>query len=115
MEPAPRRCSGGRRRSSRDPISARAEGQHASAGDPLASQGSKTSRALAVTPLVESGRLTYSLGDWNAEFLEEFCSFPSAPHDDQVDAVVMALSYLSRQSVSVEYVRELFGLCSANH
>jgi len=78
---------------------------------PWKPQGSKTARALAVTPLVESGRLTYSLGEWNAEFLEEFCSFPSAPHDDQVDAVVMALSHLSRQSgVSVEYVRELLGL-----
>ena len=80
---------------------------------PVRPQGPKISRAMAVSPLVEARRVSYSPGDWNAEFLAEFCAFPSSPHDDQVDAVVMALTYLSRQSsVSVDYVRELLGLAT---
>jgi hypothetical protein len=31
---------------------------------------------------------------WLNDFIEELISFPAAPHDDQVDALTQALSYL---------------------
>jgi hypothetical protein len=31
---------------------------------------------------------------WLREFLDEVTSFPAAPHDDQVDAMTLALNYL---------------------
>jgi len=58
-------------------------------------QGDKVSRANAVSPMVESGRVVLPLeGAWLADFIEEITSFPAAPHDDQVDALCQALSHL---------------------
>jgi hypothetical protein len=31
---------------------------------------------------------------WLADFLDEMCCFPKAPHDDQVDALVQGLRHL---------------------
>jgi predicted phage terminase large subunit-like protein len=62
---------------------------------PVKPQGDKVSRAHAVSPLVESGRVVLPTeAAWLSDFLEEVISFPSAPHDDQVDALTQALSYL---------------------
>jgi len=62
---------------------------------PVKPMGDKQSRAHAVSPLVESGRVFVpSEAPWLADFLDEVTSFPAAPHDDQVDALAQALTYL---------------------
>ena len=55
----------------------------------------KISRAQAVTPLIESGRvfLPQSVG-WREDFIDEFAAFPNAAHDDSVDSLTQALNYL---------------------
>ncbi len=56
-------------------------------------RGSKMARAESVSPLFESGRvkLPYS-APWVEEMIEEFLRFPTGRHDDQVDAICLALS-----------------------
>ena len=59
----------------------------------------KISRAQAVTPLIESGRvfLPQSAG-WLEDFEDELAAFPSAAHDDAVDSLTQALNYLRGNS-----------------
>lgn len=52
---------------------------------------SKTARALAWNALAEEGRVSLIRGPWNSEFLAEACSFPLGTHDDQIDAVSLAV------------------------
>ena len=57
----------------------------------------KVARANAVTPMHEA-KLCYlpETGAWVADFVESLSAFPTAPHDDDVDAFVMTLDYASR-------------------
>ena len=61
---------------------------------PVKADRDKVSRANAVTPTHESG-LVYLPDNarWLNDFMDELASFPSAPHDDQVDAFVHALTW----------------------
>jgi predicted phage terminase large subunit-like protein len=62
---------------------------------PVRPMGDKVSRAHAVSPLVESGRVCVpDAAPWLADFLEEVTSFPAAPHDDMVDALTQALNWM---------------------
>lgn len=62
---------------------------------PIKPLGDKQSRAHAISPLVESGRIYLpAQSAWGRDFLDELTSFPAAPHDDQVDAFTQALDYL---------------------
>jgi len=62
---------------------------------PVKPLGDKVSRANAVSPLVESGRVCVpESAAWLADFIEEITSFPAAPHDDQTDAVCQGLNYM---------------------
>ncbi len=62
---------------------------------PVKPNGDKVARAHAVSPLVESGRVFLpDQAPWLQEFLDEVTSFPAAPHDDMVDAMTQALSYM---------------------
>ena len=62
---------------------------------PVRPQGDKESRAHAVSPLVEAGRVYLpDSASWREDFLDEVTSFPAAPHDDQVDALTQALGWL---------------------
>ena len=62
---------------------------------PVKPLGDKVARAHACAPMVESGRVfTPDQAGWRRDFLDEVCSFPSAPHDDMVDAMSQALNYL---------------------
>jgi predicted phage terminase large subunit-like protein len=57
--------------------------------------GDKVSRAHAVSPLIEAGRVFLpESASWRDDFLDEVTSFPSAPHDDQVDSMTQALTWL---------------------
>ena len=58
---------------------------------------SKFNRAQSVSPLVEDGSvLIPAEGRWVQPFIDELALFPDGKHDDQVDAFVMAVSYLTR-------------------
>jgi len=55
----------------------------------------KTSRVFAATPLLESGRVWLPKNkSWADDLLQEALSFPYAAHDDQVDAMTMAIHYV---------------------
>jgi predicted phage terminase large subunit-like protein len=64
---------------------------------PINPTESKIARAEAVSPFVEAGNVhvpSPSLCPWAGDFIEELTSFPSAAHDDQVDAATQALQRL---------------------
>ena len=58
-------------------------------------EADKVSRAWAVVPTWEAGRIFLPMGaDWVDEFLDELYTFPRAAHDDQVDAFTQLVRYL---------------------
>lgn len=69
--------------------------------------GSKESRAQAVSPTWEAGNVWLphpSIAPWIHDFIEELVSFPYGKHDDQVDAMAYALLRLDknqRQRIAV--------------
>ena len=65
---------------------------------PVEPDGSKTARAYAVTPLFEAGNVFLpppGMAPWVSELQAELLQFPSAAHDDQVDALTQALRMLT--------------------
>ncbi len=59
--------------------------------------GSKESRAEAITPIFESGRVVLPRSaPWLDAWIEEHVSFPHGKNDDQVDTTTMALARLSQ-------------------
>ncbi len=54
--------------------------------------GDKATRAAPVASQVNVGNLSIVQGAWNRPFLDEMASFPSATHDDQIDALSRAFS-----------------------
>lgn len=64
---------------------------------PLNPSAGKIQRALAWTPLAESGHVYLpdeALCPWVGEYVEELASFPNAKHDDDVDMTSQALDRL---------------------
>lgn len=62
---------------------------------PIPGGQSKLSRAEAVTPYIEGGRVYIpAYAAWLAQWLEEHDRFPNAAHDDTVDTTAMALDRL---------------------
>ena len=61
--------------------------------------GDKLTRALAWANLAEEGKVILVRGPWIADFLEEVCRFTGRNdrHDDQVDAVSLAVRLLSEK------------------
>lgn len=54
--------------------------------------GSKVSRARAVSPLFEAGNVWLPAeGEWISGYVEEMAAFPKAANDDRVDATTQAL------------------------
>jgi len=56
--------------------------------------GDKATRAEPVASQCNVGNLALIEGAWNRPFLDELAGFPSAAHDDQVDALSRAFSVL---------------------
>lgn len=62
--------------------------------------GGKEARAAAVSPLVEAHNVwlpSPELAPWVGGFIDECAGFPTATHDDQVDAMTQALNRLVLQ------------------
>lgn len=56
--------------------------------------GSKEVRAQVLQGLFETDRLAIVAGSWNLALIDELVDFPHGTHDDQVDALAMAVSVL---------------------
>ena len=55
----------------------------------------KVSRVYASTPIMEAGRLFIPRGkEWAGDLYDEALAFPNGAHDDQVDAMTMAIQYM---------------------
>lgn len=54
---------------------------------------SKADRLHAVSPKIEAGRVWIVEGDWNDEFIDEVCGFPTRLHDEYVDILGYAINY----------------------
>jgi predicted phage terminase large subunit-like protein len=67
---------------------------------PVEPDGGKEARAAAVSPLVESGNVwlpSPELAPWVGGFIDEAAGFPTAAHDDQIDAMSQGLNRLILQ------------------
>lgn len=69
----------------------------------LKPRGGKLARALSWIPAAEDGRLRLVRGAWNEEFIDEACSFPFGAHDDQIDAVSLAVMMFEKEKKSRGY------------
>ncbi len=54
--------------------------------------GDKETRAMPLAAQAEVGNVEILEGEWNEEFLDELCTFPSSKYDDQVDAASRAFN-----------------------
>jgi predicted phage terminase large subunit-like protein len=62
---------------------------------PIKVDADKHSRAEAITPLFEAGKVFLSeAASWVNDYIDELASFPSAVHDDCVDSTSQALNHL---------------------
>lgn len=61
----------------------------------------KVTRVQSILPLIEGGRVWLpEEAPWLNTFLDEIQSFPNSKHDDQIDALAIALDVLSRIGIS---------------
>ena len=55
----------------------------------------KVARVYAASPMIESGRVWIPTNKkWGDDLIQELIQFPHAAHDDQVDALTMAVHYM---------------------
>lgn len=54
---------------------------------------SKATRLATCSPKIECGRVVLVEGEWNADFLDEVCGFPSQLHDEYVDILCYCIQY----------------------
>jgi predicted phage terminase large subunit-like protein len=54
----------------------------------------KVTRTNACSPTVESKRINIIDGSWNADFIDEICSFPFARYDDELDTLLISIEEL---------------------
>lgn len=57
----------------------------------------KITRVSTVSAFIEANRCVLVSGKWNESFLHECATFPNAAHDDQVDNLVNAINYYSKE------------------
>jgi phage terminase large subunit-like protein len=64
----------------------------------------KLSRAQAVTPLIEAGKVFLpESAPWLADYIDELATFPTGNYDDAVDSTTQALNYL-RQPIASPFI-----------
>ena len=71
---------------------------------PVKAETDKYSRACAVAPLVQSGKVKLAPGPWNKHLVDEMTLFPAGPNDDILDTVVQALNHAKKVSTSLKPV-----------
>ena len=64
----------------------------------------KTSRAMPWAARAEAGAVRIVAGSWVKDFIDEVVAFPSAPHDDYVDAASGAVAMVARPKVEWGFV-----------
>jgi predicted phage terminase large subunit-like protein len=57
----------------------------------------KFTRALSWANLAEEGKVILVKGPWIEDFLDEVTTFPNSTHDDQIDAISLAVQMLQRR------------------
>lgn len=65
-------------------------------------KGGKQSRAEAVAPCFETGKVHLPNRMWVFEYIDEFISFPNSEHDDEVDCTSQALMRLMNITIQRE-------------
>jgi predicted phage terminase large subunit-like protein len=70
--------------------------------------GAKETRAAPFAAQCEAGNVRLVRASWNAEFLDELCTFPSGRFDDIVDAASDAFNELATPA-QIATVRQLWG------
>ena len=67
---------------------------------PVKVDSDKMTRAQAVTPLIEAGKVFLpELAPWLNDYIDEMAGFPTGTHDDAVDSTTQALNYLRHEQV----------------
>lgn len=66
----------------------------------ISSTGDKVTRAMGFAAAAERGDIIVKQAHWNRAAIDEIVSFPNAPHDDQVDAIVGAYNAIARADAS---------------
>ena len=61
----------------------------------------KDVRLHAIAPKVECGRVYLVDGEWNEEFIDEVCGFPSKAHDEYVDLLGYAVNYFMDDDITI--------------
>lgn len=70
----------------------------------------KDVRLHAIAPKVECGRIYLVEGEWNEEFVDEVCGFPTKVHDEYVDLLGYAVNYFTEDDTEIpEDADALFG------
>ena len=60
---------------------------------------SKVARASGIVPMVEAGNIFLpASASWLEAYINEFSLFPASKNDDQVDALTMAVNYMSQRA-----------------
>lgn len=57
-------------------------------------KGDKLTRALSWANRAEAGKVVLVRSRWTEAVLDEVCRFPHGPHDDQIDAISLAVSMM---------------------
>lgn len=71
----------------------------------------KDVRLHAVAPKVECGRVYLVEGEWNEEFIDEVCGFPTKVHDEYVDLLGYAINFFMNDELELpEDVDALFSI-----
>jgi predicted phage terminase large subunit-like protein len=81
---------------------------------------SKVSRASGIIPVVEAGNVYLpQSATWLESYLNEFSLFPASKNDDQVDAVSMAINYMTQRTQPIihtaEWGRQSKPIMAENH
>lgn len=65
----------------------------------------KLSRAQAVTPLVEAGKVFVpESASWLGDYIDELAAFPMGNYDDAVDSTTQALNYFRERPVAPSFI-----------
>jgi predicted phage terminase large subunit-like protein len=61
----------------------------------------KATRLNTCSPKVECGRVVLVEGNWNEDFIDEVCGFPTKVHDEYVDILCYAIDYFLLNDLSI--------------